>query len=294
MAVATVLHPSRETSATILETEVRLVAAHVLFTLSYLLVLLGLPGLYGAYSVRMGRLGLVGFLLAFMGTMLVAVSGNFGFLAPVLAAESPATIDAINLYPPEVALDAVAFVGFVVGDPASLLGFSCRRGGPDPSIRTRSRPDRLTDSVELCHPWERGSRRRPCLAWVSTVAEAGVLTRDRPPQMPMSSLNSAARTSWVAVSLRATASYRDVFALASAFAVEVDECHAFLLLGWEPHGVRAAALARDRKLPAAAPKLPETIDGLWLASLSETARVLGYVPHRGWFEGRRRPKDLES
>ena len=115
MAVATVLHPSRETSATILETEVRLVAAHVLFTLSYLLVLLGLPGLYGAYSVRMGRLGLVGFLLAFMGTMLVAVSGNFGFLAPVLAAESPATIDAINLYPPEVALDAVAFVGFVVG-----------------------------------------------------------------------------------------------------------------------------------------------------------------------------------
>ena len=115
MAVATVLHPSRETSATILETEVRLVAAHVLFTLSYLLVLLGLPGLYGAHSVRMGRLGLVGFLLAFMGTMLVAVSGNFGFLAPVLAAESPATIDAINLYPPEVALDAVAFVGFVVG-----------------------------------------------------------------------------------------------------------------------------------------------------------------------------------
>jgi hypothetical protein len=115
MAVATVLHPSRETSATILETEVRLVAAHVLFTLSYLLVLLGLPGLYGAHSVGMGRLGLVGFLLAFMGTMLVAVSGNFGFLAPVLAAESPATIDAINRYPPEVALDAAAFVGLVVG-----------------------------------------------------------------------------------------------------------------------------------------------------------------------------------
>jgi hypothetical protein len=115
MAVATALHPSRETSTTILETEVRLVAAHVLFTLSYLLVLLGLPGLYGAESVRMGRLGLAGFLLAFMGTTLVAVSGNFGLLAPVLAAESPATIDAINSYPPEVALDAVAFVGFVVG-----------------------------------------------------------------------------------------------------------------------------------------------------------------------------------
>jgi hypothetical protein len=115
LAVASALHPSRETTATILQAEVRLVAAHVLFTLSSLLILLGLPGFYGAHSVRMGRLGLVGFLAAFAGTMLVAVSGNFGFLAPVLAAESPATIDAINAYLPEVALNAVAFLGFVVG-----------------------------------------------------------------------------------------------------------------------------------------------------------------------------------
>jgi hypothetical protein len=115
MAVATALHPSPETPATILAAEVRLVAAHVLFTLSYLMVLLGLPGLYGAESVRTGRLGLVGFLAAFMGTALVAVSGDFGFMAPVLAAESPRSIDAINTYPPEVALNAVAFGGFVVG-----------------------------------------------------------------------------------------------------------------------------------------------------------------------------------
>jgi hypothetical protein len=33
----------------------------------------------------MGRLGLVGFLTAFAGTYLIAVTGNFGFLAPVLA-----------------------------------------------------------------------------------------------------------------------------------------------------------------------------------------------------------------
>jgi hypothetical protein len=115
MAVATALHPSRETTATILEAEVRLVAAHVLFTLSSLLVLLGLPGLYGAESVRMGRLGLAGFLLAFTGTALIAVSGNYGFIAPVVAAESPATIDAINSYLPVVALNVVAFLGFVVG-----------------------------------------------------------------------------------------------------------------------------------------------------------------------------------
>jgi hypothetical protein len=115
LAVATALHPSRETPATILQAEVRLVAAHVLFTLSSLLILLGLPGLYGAHSVRMGRLGLVGFLLSFLGTMLIAVSGDFGFIAPVLAAESPATIDAINLYLPVVALNGAAFGGFVVG-----------------------------------------------------------------------------------------------------------------------------------------------------------------------------------
>jgi hypothetical protein len=181
MAVATALHPSQETPATILQAEVRLVAAHVLFTLSSLLVLLGLPGLYGTESARMGRLGLVGFLLAFMGTTLVAVSGNFGFIAPVLAAESPATIDAINVYLPEVALDAVAFAGFVVGfvlfghgqdgDPPSLFGDAGRRGRPGPGVRIRSGPDRLTGVVDRCRPWERGPRRRPCLAWVSAVAE---------------------------------------------------------------------------------------------------------------------------
>jgi hypothetical protein len=115
MAVATALHPSRETTATILEAEVRLVAAHVLFTLSSVLVLLGLPGFYGAESVRMGRLGLAGFLVAFTGTTLFAVGGNFGFIAPVLATESPATIDAISVYLPVVALNGVAFLGFVVG-----------------------------------------------------------------------------------------------------------------------------------------------------------------------------------
>jgi hypothetical protein len=115
LAVATALHPSRETPATILQAEVRLVAAHVLSTLSSLLILLGLPGLYGTESTRMGRLGLVGFLLSFLGTTLIAVSGNFGFIAPVLAAESPATIDAINFYLPVVALNTVAFGGFVVG-----------------------------------------------------------------------------------------------------------------------------------------------------------------------------------
>jgi hypothetical protein len=133
MAVATALHPSRETPATIVEAEVRLVAAHALFTLSSLLVLLGLPGLYGAASVRMGRLGLVGFLAAFTGTMLIAVSGNFGFLAPVLASRSPQTIDAINRYLPEVALNGVAFGGFVVGFVMFGLAMAKTASFPRPS-----------------------------------------------------------------------------------------------------------------------------------------------------------------
>ena len=115
LAVATPLHPSRETAATIIASEVRLVASHVLSTLSSLLVLLGLPGLYVAHRGGMGRLGLAGFLGAWSGTYLLAVSGNFGFLAPVLAKESPTVIDAILGYPPVVALNALAVIGFVAG-----------------------------------------------------------------------------------------------------------------------------------------------------------------------------------
>jgi hypothetical protein len=44
MVVATLLHPSRETATTIVATEPRLVTAHVVYTLAWLLVRLGLPG----------------------------------------------------------------------------------------------------------------------------------------------------------------------------------------------------------------------------------------------------------
>jgi hypothetical protein len=46
MVVATLLHPSRETASTIVASEPWLVAAHVVYTLAWLLLLLGLPGLY--------------------------------------------------------------------------------------------------------------------------------------------------------------------------------------------------------------------------------------------------------
>jgi hypothetical protein len=72
MVVATLLHPSRETATAIVAGELRLVAAHVVYTLAWLLVLLGLPGLYAAQRGGMGRLGLAGFLTAFAGTNLIA------------------------------------------------------------------------------------------------------------------------------------------------------------------------------------------------------------------------------
>jgi hypothetical protein len=43
MVIATLLQPSRETPTTIVASELRLVAAHVAYTLAWLLVLLGLP-----------------------------------------------------------------------------------------------------------------------------------------------------------------------------------------------------------------------------------------------------------
>ena len=76
MVVATLLHPSRETAVMIVASESRLVAAHTMYTVAWLLVLLGVPGLYAAQRGRMGRLGLVGFLTAFAGTYVIAVTGT--------------------------------------------------------------------------------------------------------------------------------------------------------------------------------------------------------------------------
>jgi hypothetical protein len=94
---------------------VRLVATHATYTLSWLLVLLGLPGLYAAQRGRMGWLGFAGFLIAFLGTYLIAVTGNFGFLAPVLAKDAPAVIDTISQYPPVVGINALAAIAFMIG-----------------------------------------------------------------------------------------------------------------------------------------------------------------------------------
>jgi hypothetical protein len=115
MVVATLLHPSRETATTVVASEPRLVSAHVVYTLAWLLVLLGLPGLYAAQRGGMGRLGLVGFVTAFTGTYLIAVTGNFGFLAPVLAKQSPTVLDSLGQYLPVVIINGLAAILFMIG-----------------------------------------------------------------------------------------------------------------------------------------------------------------------------------
>jgi hypothetical protein len=115
IVIATLLHPSRETAATIIASEARLIAAHALFTLYCLLILLGLPGLYAAQRGGLGRLGLAGFLTAWTGTYLIPVTGYFGFLAPVLARQSPDVLDAINQYNPVVIISGLAAICFIVG-----------------------------------------------------------------------------------------------------------------------------------------------------------------------------------
>jgi hypothetical protein len=60
-------------------------------------------------------LGLVGLLTAFSGTYLIAVTGNFGFLAPVLAQQSPAVLDSIGQYLPVLIINGLAASFFMIG-----------------------------------------------------------------------------------------------------------------------------------------------------------------------------------
>lgn len=103
-----------------------------LYTLSWLLVLLGLPGIYAGHHRGLGRLGAVGFLGAFAGTYLIAVTGNFGFLAPVLARESPAVLDSLNQYEPVIVVNGLAAIVFMIG--YVLFGIAMTRTGSIPRL----------------------------------------------------------------------------------------------------------------------------------------------------------------
>ena len=64
---------------------------------------------------RDGTAGSGGLPNCFIGTYLIAVTGNFGFLAPVLAKQSPAVLDSINQYSPVVIINGLAAILFMIG-----------------------------------------------------------------------------------------------------------------------------------------------------------------------------------
>jgi hypothetical protein len=66
----------------------------------------------------------------FFGTLFIAVSHYYGFIAPVLAAQAPAMLDAINAYPPVAALNWLWIVGFFLG--STLFGIATLRAGVFP------------------------------------------------------------------------------------------------------------------------------------------------------------------
>jgi hypothetical protein len=122
-----IIHPSQETVNTILTQTWRLIAGHVLGTASYIFILLGLVGVYVFEADQAGRLGLAGFLLAFIGNVLLATSSNYGYFAPVLAAHAPDMLAAINAYGPEIGLDALMVLTYIIG--FALLGIATARAG---------------------------------------------------------------------------------------------------------------------------------------------------------------------
>src|SRR3954453_17789233 len=110
LALATLVHPSKETPEIIVAQEWRVGAGHWLYPFFCGFLLLGLPGLYRAQSERAGRLGLVSFLMVFFGTLFFAISNDYGFIAPALAAQAPAALAAINAYPSVAALNGLLIV----------------------------------------------------------------------------------------------------------------------------------------------------------------------------------------
>ena len=130
--VAMVIHPAKEDVPTILSQTARLITAHSLFTLAYVLTLWGLVGLLVCHARKIGALGLTGFILAFTGTVLFAVSGEYGFFAPVLAAHAPAMLDAENAYMPVAVMDGLMALSYGLG--YILFGVATARAGVLPRI----------------------------------------------------------------------------------------------------------------------------------------------------------------
>ncbi len=130
VVLATLIHPSKETPQTILAQETRLVTGHWIYTFYCGFLFLGLPGVYASHARQLGRLGLVGYLSLIFGSLLYAVSSDYGFNAPVLARGAPDMLDAINKYPPIIIMDGLFVVLLLIGFVAFGIAISRTRVFP--------------------------------------------------------------------------------------------------------------------------------------------------------------------
>jgi hypothetical protein len=93
----------------------------LLYLISTALVLPGLVGLYVNQSHPAGILGLVGFLLAFLGTVLLAGAVWFQlFITPALAAEAPELLEVELGLPGFILTSSLGVVGWVLFGVATL------------------------------------------------------------------------------------------------------------------------------------------------------------------------------
>jgi hypothetical protein len=103
------------------------VVQQLLFLFGTVLVLFGLFGLYTSQSEAAGVLGLIGFLLAFLGTALLAgFSWTQAFVVPYIANESPALLETEPLG------SVLSFLAFAVG--WLVFGIATLRAGVYPRV----------------------------------------------------------------------------------------------------------------------------------------------------------------
>jgi len=115
LTLGTIVHPSNEMPATIINLESRLVGGHWLLTFFAAFFMLGLPGVYASHAKEFGRVGFASVLLLLFGTLFYATSSDYGFNAPVLAKLAPQTLAAINAYPPVAVMDGLFVIFLTMG-----------------------------------------------------------------------------------------------------------------------------------------------------------------------------------
>jgi len=121
-AVGALLHPVSEGLSAV--TSPAWVPSHLIYWLGVNLLLLGMIGLYGRLAGATGLLGLLGFVLAFVGTVLVAsILLYVTTVLPLIASEAPAIFERAS--EPPVFLQAVLALGFGLG--WVLLGLATAR-----------------------------------------------------------------------------------------------------------------------------------------------------------------------